>query len=72
MLANYDAFMVTGQPYKTPCNREGSFPMSIGFFGLDTPCCMQPVTIEVSPTHPFIQLAHVIPWQAWRIWYCLI
>ena len=38
--------------------------MSIGFFGLDTPCCMQPVTIEVSPTHPFIQLAHVIPWQA--------
>jgi hypothetical protein len=25
---------------------------------------MQPVTIEVSPTHPFIQLAHVIPWQA--------
>jgi hypothetical protein len=25
---------------------------------------MQPVTIEVSPTHPLIQLAHVIPWQA--------
>jgi hypothetical protein len=38
--------------------------MSIGFSGLDTPCCMQPVTIEVSPTHPLIQLAHVIPWQA--------
>ena len=38
--------------------------MSIGFSGLDTPCCMQPVTIEVSPTHPLIQLAQVIPWQA--------
>jgi len=38
--------------------------MSIGFSGLDTPCCMQPVTIEVSPAHPLIQLAHVIPWQA--------
>ena len=38
--------------------------MSIGFSGLDTPCCMQPVTIEVSPTHPLIQLAHVILWQA--------
>jgi IS5 family transposase len=64
LLANYDAFMVTGQPYKTPCNREGSFPMSIGFSGLDTPCCVQPVTIDVSPTHPLIQLAQVIPWQA--------
>jgi transposase, IS5 family len=38
--------------------------MSIGFSGLDTPCCMQPVTIEVSSTHPLIQLAQVIPWQA--------
>jgi transposase, IS5 family len=38
--------------------------MSIGFSGLDTPCCMHPVTIEVSPTHPLIQLAQVIPWQA--------
>src|SRR5262245_24109923 len=38
--------------------------MSIGFSGLDTPCCVHPVTIEVSPTHPLIQLAQVIPWQA--------
>ena len=38
--------------------------MSIGFSGLDTPCCLQPVTIEVSPTHPLLQLAQVIPWQA--------
>jgi transposase, IS5 family len=34
------------------------------FSGLDTPCCMQSVTVEVSPSHPLIQLAHVIPWQA--------
>jgi transposase, IS5 family len=38
--------------------------MSIGFSGLDTPCCVQPVTIDVAPTHPLIQLAHVIPWQS--------
>jgi len=38
--------------------------MSIGFAGLDTPCCLQPGTIEVSPTHPLLQLAQVIPWQA--------
>jgi transposase, IS5 family len=38
--------------------------MSIGLSGLDTPCCVQPVTIDVSPTHPLIQLAQVIPWQA--------
>jgi|SoiMetStandDraft_2_1073263.scaffolds.fasta_scaffold16874_3 transposase, IS5 family len=38
--------------------------MSIGFSGLDTPCCVQPVTIDVSPSHPLIQLAQVIPWQA--------
>jgi transposase, IS5 family len=38
--------------------------MSIRFSGLDTPCCMQPVTIDVSPTHPLLQLARVIPWQA--------
>src|SRR5499425_3067221 len=37
--------------------------MSISVSGLDTPCCMQLVTIEVSPTHPLIQLAQVIPWQ---------
>ena len=38
--------------------------MSICFSGLDTPCCVHPVTIEVSPHHPLIQLAQVIPWQA--------
>jgi hypothetical protein len=64
LFENYDAFMVTGQQHKITCNREGILPMSIGFSGLDTPCCMQPVTIEVSPTHPLIQLAQVIPWQA--------
>jgi IS5 family transposase len=64
LFENYDAFMVTGQQNKLTCNREGILPMSIGFSGLDTPCCMQPVTIEVSPSHPLIQLARVIPWQA--------
>jgi IS5 family transposase len=38
--------------------------MSICFSGLDTPCCVQPVTIDVLPTHPLLQLAQVIPWQA--------
>jgi len=38
--------------------------MSICFSGLDTPCSVRPVTIDVSPTHPLIQLAQVIPWQA--------
>src|SRR5499433_3273901 len=55
--------MVTGQQNMITCNREGILPMSIGFSGLDTPCCLQPVTIEVSPTHPLLQLARVIPWQ---------
>jgi len=64
LFENYDAFLVSGQQNTITCNREGSLPMSIGFSGLDTPCCMQPVTIEVSPTHPLLQLAHVIPWQA--------
>jgi transposase, IS5 family len=36
--------------------------MSIGSSGLDVPCCGQPVTIEVAPTHPLLQLAQVIPW----------
>src|SRR5215470_18022171 len=63
LFENYDAFMVTGQQNKIICNREGILPMSIGLSGLDTPCCLQPVTIEVSPTHPLIQLARVIPWQ---------
>src|SRR5262249_38900755 len=56
--------MVTGQQHTITYNREGILPMSIGFSGLDTPCCLQPVTIEVSPTHPLLQLAQVIPWQA--------
>src|SRR5262247_4530072 len=56
--------MVTGPQHKITGNREGILPMSIGFTGLDTPCCLQPVTIEVSPTHPLIQLAQVIPWPA--------
>ena len=38
--------------------------MSICFSGLEIPCCVQPVTIDVSPAHPLIQLAQVIPWQA--------
>ena len=38
--------------------------MSICFSGLDIPCCVQSVTIDVSPAHPLIQLAQVIPWQA--------
>jgi hypothetical protein len=25
---------------------------------------LQPVTIDVSPPHPLLQLAQVIPWQA--------
>ena len=64
MFENYDAFMVSGPQNQITCNREGILLMSISFSGLDTPCCMQPVTIEVSPTHPLLQLAHVIPWQA--------
>ena len=64
LFENYDAFIVIGQQNKTTCNLEGILPMSIGFSGLDTPCCLHPVTIEVSPTHPLIQLAQVIPWQA--------
>jgi transposase, IS5 family len=38
--------------------------MSICSSGLDTPCHVQPVTITVSPAHPLIQLAQVLPWQA--------
>ena len=64
MCENYDAFMVTGSQHKTTYNREGSLSMSIGFSGLDTPCCVQPVTIDVAPTQPLIQLAQVIPWHA--------
>ena len=38
--------------------------MSICSSGLDAPCNGQPVTIEVDLTHPLIQLAQAIPWQA--------
>jgi len=38
--------------------------MSICSSGLDAPCRGQAVTIEVAPTHPLIELAQVIPWQA--------
>jgi hypothetical protein len=31
--------------------------------GLDAPCRALPVTIDISPTHPLIQLAQVIPWS---------
>jgi transposase, IS5 family len=36
--------------------------MSICSSGLDAPCCGQPVTIDVAPTHPLLQLAQVSPW----------
>jgi len=48
---------------RSPATEKAS-PRSIGCSGLDTPCCIQPVTIDVAPTHPLIQLAHVIPWQS--------
>src|SRR5262245_52845027 len=64
LFENSDAFLVSGQQHTITCNREGILPMSIGFSGLDTPCCLQPVPIEVAPTPPWLQLAHVIPWQA--------
>jgi IS5 family transposase len=38
--------------------------MSICSAGLDAPCRGQPVTIDVAPTHPLLQLAQVIPWPA--------
>jgi hypothetical protein len=37
--------------------------MSLCFSGLDTPCGVQTVTIDVSPADPLIQLAQGIPWQ---------
>lgn len=37
--------------------------MSLCLSGLHLPCGACPVTIEVSPNHPLIQLALVIPWQ---------
>jgi transposase, IS5 family len=59
----YDAFIVPSQHNDNLCKREGIL-MSICFAGLDTPCCVHPVTIDVSPAHPLIQLGQVIPWQA--------
>jgi hypothetical protein len=38
--------------------------MSICSSGLSAPCRVQPVTITVSPVHPLIRLAQVIPWSA--------
>ena len=55
--------MVPGQRHENIAKREG-IPMSLCFSGLDIPCCVQPVTMDISPTHPLIQLAHVISWQA--------
>jgi transposase, IS5 family len=63
LSGKYDAFIVTDQHTENTYRREG-IPMRICFSGLDTPCCVQPVTIEVSPTHPLLQLAHLIPWQS--------
>jgi hypothetical protein len=37
--------------------------MSLCFSGLHTPCRASAVTINVSPTHPLMQLALVIPWS---------
>jgi transposase, IS5 family len=63
LVGKYDAFIVSSQHNDNLGKREG-IPMSICFSGLDTPCYVHPVTIDVSPTHPLIQLARVIPWQA--------
>jgi hypothetical protein len=63
LSGEYDVFMIRGQRNENSYTREG-IPMSICFSGLDTPCYVHPVTIDVSPTHPLMQLAHVIPWQA--------
>ncbi len=65
MSGEYDVFMVRSQRNENPYTytREG-IPMSLCFSGLDTSCYVHPVTIDVSPTHPLMQLAHVIPWQA--------
>ncbi len=37
--------------------------MSMCSSGLDAPCRALPVTIDISPTHPLIQLAQVVPWS---------
>src|SRR5215813_11220733 len=38
--------------------------MSICSSGLNAPCCAQPVTIDLTATHPLLQLAQSIPWDA--------
>ena len=38
--------------------------MSLCLSGLYTPCRASTVTIDVSPTHPLLRLALVIPWPA--------
>jgi hypothetical protein len=63
LSGKYDVFMVPGQRNEHTYKGEG-IPMSLCFSGLDISCCVQPVTIDISPTHPLIQLVHVIPWQA--------
>jgi IS5 family transposase len=63
LFGKYDAFIVSS-PHNDNLGKREGIPMSICFSGLDTPCCVHPVTIDVSPTHPLIQLAQVIPWQA--------
>jgi hypothetical protein len=60
LFGKYDAFIVSSRPTDNLCKREGIL-MSICFSGLDTPCCVHAVIIDVSPTHPLIQLAQVIP-----------
>jgi transposase, IS5 family len=62
-FGKYDAFIVSSRHTDNLGTREG-IPMSLCFSGLETPCCGHPVTIAVSPTHPLIPLAQVIPWQA--------
>jgi hypothetical protein len=44
------------------CSEHEGCAMSLCFSGLEEPCRLQPVTIDVSPQHPLIKLAHVIPW----------
>ena len=61
MSGEYDVFMIRGQRNENSYTREG-IPMSICCSGLDTPCDVHPVTIDVSPTHPLLRLALVIPW----------
>ena len=66
MITPADTFILYrrhGRRYQEKSKCEG-IPMSICFSGLAIPCRVHPVTIDVSPAHPLIQLAQVIPWQA--------